>query len=98
MGKVRGRNFPGSTREHGTTLANIAQGIQTVGATYVPPWGTVFYHKTFWDELFPAEQARIVRLLVERIDLSPDDMQVRLRADGLQTLVEELRSREARAA
>jgi len=51
-----------------------------------------------WDELFPAEQARIVRLLVERIDLSPDGMQVRLRADGLHGLVEELRSREARAA
>jgi hypothetical protein len=25
-----------------------------------------------WDELFPAEQARIVRLLVERVDLSED--------------------------
>jgi hypothetical protein len=24
-----------------------------------------------WDELFPAEQARIVQLLVERIDLGP---------------------------
>ena len=51
-----------------------------------------------WDALFPAEQARIVRLLVERIDLSPDGMQVRLRAEGLHGLVEELRSREARAA
>ena len=51
-----------------------------------------------WDELFPAEQARIVRLLVERVDLSPEGMQVRLRAEGLQTLVEELRSREAKAA
>jgi site-specific DNA recombinase len=51
-----------------------------------------------WDELFPAEQARIVRLLVERVDLSPDAMQVRLRAEGLQTLVEELQSREAQAA
>jgi site-specific DNA recombinase len=51
-----------------------------------------------WDELFPAEQARIVRLLVERINLAPDRMQVRLRAEGLQTLVEELRSREAKAA
>ena len=51
-----------------------------------------------WDELFPAEQARIVRLLVERVDLAPDGMQVRLRAEGLQTLVEELRSREAKAA
>ncbi len=48
-----------------------------------------------WDELFPAEQARIVRLLVERIDLAPDGMQVRLRAEGLQTLVEELRLRVA---
>jgi hypothetical protein len=51
-----------------------------------------------WDELFPAEQARIVRLLVERVDLSPDGMQVRLRAEGLQTLVGELRTSEARAA
>jgi hypothetical protein len=41
----------------------------------------------------PAEQARIVRLLVARVDLAPDGMQVRLRAEGLQTLVEELRLR-----
>ena len=51
-----------------------------------------------WDELFPAEQARIVRLLVERVDLSAQDMQVRLRAEGVQTLVEELRSRKAKVA
>ena len=59
---------------------------------------TVIDFAPLWDELFPAEQARIVRLLVERVDLSPDGMQVRLRAEGLQTLVEELRSREAKAA
>jgi hypothetical protein len=35
---------------------------------------------------------------VERVDLSPDGMQVRLRADGLQNLAEELHSREAKAA
>jgi site-specific DNA recombinase len=51
-----------------------------------------------WDELFPAEQARIVRLLVERVDVAPDGMQVRLRAEGLQTLVAELQSREVKAA
>jgi hypothetical protein len=45
-----------------------------------------------WDEFFPAEQARIVRLLVERVDISPQRMQVRLRAEGLQTLVEGLRA------
>src|SRR5512134_1936832 len=48
-----------------------------------------------WEELFPAEQARIVRLLVERVDLAPNGIEVRLRAEGLQTLVEELRRREA---
>jgi site-specific DNA recombinase len=59
---------------------------------------TVTDFEPLWDELFPAEQARIVRLLVERVDLAPDGMQVRLRADGLHGLVEELQSREARAA
>ena len=59
---------------------------------------TVTNFAPLWDELFPAEQARIVRLLVERIDLAPDGVQVRLRAEGLQTLVEELQPREAKAA
>jgi hypothetical protein len=59
---------------------------------------TVTDFEPLWDELFPAEQARIVRLLVERVDLAPEGMSVRLRAERLQTLVEELRSREAKAA
>lgn len=48
-----------------------------------------------WDELFPAEQARIVRLLVERVDLAPAGLRVSLRAEGLQTLVQELMTRRA---
>ena len=36
-----------------------------------------------WDTLFPAEQARIVQLLVERIDLRDGVVEIRLRADGL---------------
>jgi DNA invertase Pin-like site-specific DNA recombinase len=48
-----------------------------------------------WDELFPVEQARIVRLLVERVDLSIEGIDIRMRAEGLQTLAEELRLREA---
>jgi site-specific DNA recombinase len=46
-----------------------------------------------WDELFPAEQARIVQLLVERVDIRPDSMNVRLRTEGLTKLVDELRER-----
>ena len=48
-----------------------------------------------WDELFPAEQARIIRLLVERVDVSTDGIDVRLRAEGLRALAEELGIKEA---
>ena len=44
-----------------------------------------------WEELFPAEQARIVRLLVERVEVGPDGADIRLRVDGLASLVRELR-------
>ena len=45
-----------------------------------------------WDELFPAEQARIVQLLVERVDVSPDGADIRLRTEGLTNLVADLRA------
>jgi DNA invertase Pin-like site-specific DNA recombinase len=45
-----------------------------------------------WDELFPAEQARILQLLVERVDVHPDWLDLQLRVDGLQTLVADLRA------
>jgi hypothetical protein len=40
-----------------------------------------------WDELYPAEQARIMRLLIERIDVAPDSISVRLHAVGIRGLV-----------
>jgi site-specific DNA recombinase len=43
-----------------------------------------------WDELFPAEQARIVTLLVERVDIGTDGLNVRLRIDGLAGLSREM--------
>ena len=43
-----------------------------------------------WDELFPAEQARIVQLLVERIDVGIDGLDLRLRVDGLNHLARDL--------
>jgi hypothetical protein len=44
-----------------------------------------------WNELFPAEQARIIRLLVERVEVGPDGAAIRLRVAGLAGLVGELR-------
>jgi site-specific DNA recombinase len=43
-----------------------------------------------WTELFPAEQARLVRLLVERVDVSELGIRVRLRTDGLRDVIHEL--------
>ena len=43
-----------------------------------------------WDELFPAEQARIVRLLVERVEVGPAGADIRLRVAGLTSLVRDL--------
>ena len=43
-----------------------------------------------WDELFPAEHARIVALLVERVDIGVDGLNVRLRVDGLGGLAREM--------
>jgi DNA invertase Pin-like site-specific DNA recombinase len=48
-----------------------------------------------WEALFPAEQARIVHLLVERVEVRADGLEVRLRAEGLMSLVAELRQTPA---
>jgi site-specific DNA recombinase len=53
-----------------------------------------------WDELFPAEQARIVQLLVDRVDVGVDGADIRLRVAGMASLLLELRATagEARSA
>jgi len=43
-----------------------------------------------WESLFPAEQARIARLLVERVTVSSDGMAVDLRTEGLGSVVREM--------
>jgi site-specific DNA recombinase len=44
-----------------------------------------------WSELFPAEQARLIQLLVARVQITTDGVDVTLRTDGLASLVHELR-------
>jgi hypothetical protein len=43
-----------------------------------------------WEELFPAERARIIRLLVDRVDIGPGDADVRLKLEGLASLARDL--------
>jgi len=51
-----------------------------------------------WDELFPAEQARIVALLVDRIDIGTEGLDIRLRVDGLHGLAREMLAGDMGAA
>jgi site-specific DNA recombinase len=43
-----------------------------------------------WDELFPTEQARLLQLLVERVSISPDGAELRLRAEGLTGVIADI--------
>lgn len=51
-----------------------------------------------WSELFPAEQARIVQLLVERVDISERGADITLRVEGLASLLQDLRAADSRIA
>lgn len=43
-----------------------------------------------WNELFPAEQARLVELLVERVDIGAEKLDITLKIEGLTSLSSEL--------
>lgn len=51
-----------------------------------------------WDELFPTEQARIVQLLVERVTVADDGLDIRLCTAGLASVAAELRHTDRQAA
>jgi hypothetical protein len=41
-----------------------------------------------WDERFPAEQARIVQLLVERVTVSPTGLRIDMKTAGMRELIQ----------
>ena len=45
---------------------------------------------SLWESLFPAEQARIARLLIERVTVSADGLAVDLRTEGLGSVIREM--------
>ena len=51
-----------------------------------------------WDELFPVEQARIIHLLVDRVEIGAGGATVRLRLEGLASLVRDLGARDRQEA
>jgi len=51
-----------------------------------------------WESLFPAEQARIARLLIERVTVSSDGLAVDLRTEGLGSVIREMVTPKQRQA
>jgi hypothetical protein len=49
-----------------------------------------------WNQLFPAEQSRIIELLVERVDVRTDRVDIQLRIAGVTSLIGELTGNPAR--
>jgi hypothetical protein len=87
--EVVARTIAAMRRENGATEDPVLEehdAIEALGAL-----------EPVWDELYPAEQARILRLLVERIDVAPDGISVTLHAAGIRSLVAELADQEAPA-
>lgn len=41
-----------------------------------------------WDELFPAEQARIIQLLVQRVTVSPTGLRIDMKTAGMRELIQ----------
>jgi DNA invertase Pin-like site-specific DNA recombinase len=81
------RTITAAQRENGTAgdpLLDESEMIEALGAL-----------EPVWDELYPAEQARILRLLIERIEVAPDGISVTLHAAGIRSLVAELATESA---
>jgi hypothetical protein len=57
----------------------------------------VHQFEPLWNELFPAEQLRIVQLLVDRIDVGEQGISIRLRTDGLASIAEDFSAANASA-
>jgi len=46
--------------------------------------------KTLWSQLFPAEQARIIQLLVRRVTVTAAGLEVDIRREGIAGVVREM--------
>jgi site-specific DNA recombinase len=60
----------------GLSEADVREALQNLGP--------------LWDELFPGEQARVLQLLIERVEVHPDRIDMKFRVDGLQSLVADI--------
>ena len=52
--------------------------------------GALHEFNTLWDQLFPAEQARIAQLLVRRVTVTAAGLEVDIRREGIAGIIREM--------
>ena len=52
---------------------------------------TMLQIEKVWDQLFPAEQERIVRLLIKKVVVTPHNIEVQFRPNGIERLAAEIK-------
>ena len=60
-------------------------------------WVAMQQMDKIWEQLFPAEQHRIVRLLIEKVIVTPHNIEVRFRPNGLDMLAREMKPNQSEA-
>ncbi|HPQ70552.1 MAG TPA: recombinase family protein [bacterium] len=83
-------------RERMADIDAIVAGLESNPLTEQMVSGALGNLDQVWDELFPAEQSRVVRLLVDKVIVHEDGAEILMRSDGLHSLVDVLDSREER--
>lgn len=58
-------------------------------------WVAMLQIDKIWEQLFPAEQQRIVQLLIEKVIVTPHNIEVRFRPNGLEMLAKEVKPKSA---
>lgn len=69
----------------------IAARASDAAVTEMEVRDALFDFDSLWDQLFPAEQARIVQLLVERVSITTEGAEVSFRTEGMESILRELR-------
>jgi hypothetical protein len=62
--------------------------VLNAGAWAVSP-PALAAHDSLWEELFPTEQAHLIQLLMERVDIGTDVLRLRFRDKRLAQMVTE---------
>ena len=70
---------------------SVLQGLQSDAVTERDVTESLNKIDPLWDELFPIEQHRIVGLLVDKVIVYEDGLDIRIRTDGLHSLITELK-------